>query len=261
MKLDPSAAIGIVAAFFFILVGIALEGGEIGSVIQFTAFLIVLGGGFGATLASFSMNEIKQLPSILKNAFFSSGHDTTSTIKILVELADKARREGLLVLEQRMKDVDDEFLKKGIQLVVDGNDAGIVRNILETELMNQSERHKLGASIFETLGGFLPTIGILGTVLGLVHALENLEDPSSMGPAIATAFIATLYGVGFANLIFLPLANKLKAQSTKELLSRELVIEGVLSIQAGSNPRVVEEKLHAFLAPKAREKVFETLRG
>lgn len=261
MRLDPITLAGVVFAFAAILVGISLEGGELGSVIQGTAFLIVLGGGLGATMASFSMDEIKQLPGILKSAFTEKSGSSTETIKLLVDLADKARREGLLVLEQKMKEVDDAFLKKGIQLVVDGNDATVVRNILETELANQADRHHVGASVFETMGGFLPTIGILGTVLGLIHALENLDDPSAMGPAIAVAFIATLYGVGFANLIFLPIANKLKRQSQRELLVRELVIEGVISIQAGSNPRVVEEKLHAFLAPSSREKVFETLRG
>ncbi len=161
MKADLSTAIGVAAAGAAILIGITLEGGSVGSVVEPTAFLIVVGGGLGVTLASFTMDELKGIPGVMKQVVFTSVQHPNESIKILVELADKARREGILVLEKRMKDIDDEFLKKGIQLVVDGNDASVVRTIMESEIENQMARHHVGASFFTTLGGFLPTIGIL----------------------------------------------------------------------------------------------------
>jgi len=174
---------------------------------------------------------------------------------MLVTFAERARREGLLSLEDQSKDIDDDFLKKGIQLAIDGTDPELVREIMQTGIAFLGTRHHHGANLFATMGGFAPTLGVIGTVAGLVHMLANLSDPGSMGPSIAAAFIATLYGVSSANLLFLPLANKLKHVSSEEVLVREIMTEGILSIQAGDNPRIVEEKLKAFLAPKARKAI------
>ncbi|MBA4385750.1 MAG: hypothetical protein C0410_13515 [Anaerolinea sp.] len=165
-------------------------------------------------------------------------------------MADKARREGLLALEEESKKIKDPFLQKGIMLVVDGVDPSQVRAILETNIENLEERHKKGAAAFAGAGGFAPTFGIIGTVMGLMNALKMLDDPEKLAEAIAGAFLATLWGLLFANLIFLPLGNKLKAKSQEEVHYRNLLTEGILALQAGENPRIVREKLNAFLAPK-----------
>jgi chemotaxis protein MotA len=175
----------------------------------------------------------------------------------MVALADKARRDGLLALEDDLAEVDDDFTKKGVQLVVDGTDSDLVRAILQSEVDGMAARHKTNAHLFATAGGFAPTLGIIGTVLSLVHVLENLSNPASLGHSIAGAFIATLYGVGSANLVFLPVANKLKELSAEELVYREMQLEAILSIQAGDNPRMLGEKLETFLAPSERAKQAE----
>jgi chemotaxis protein MotA len=175
----------------------------------------------------------------------------------MVHFADRARRDGLLALEDEAKSIEDPFLKRGIQMAIDGTDPEMVREVLETEVAALKDRHKVGAKFFGDMGAFAPTLGIIGTVLGLVHMLENLSDPSSMGPLIAGAFVATLWGVMSANLIWLPISNKLKRASAEEVAFKELVIEGVLSIQAGANPRAVGEKLKSFLPPKERDELDE----
>jgi chemotaxis protein MotA len=170
----------------------------------------------------------------------------------MVTLADKARRDGLLALEDDLAEVEDDFTRKGVQLVVDGTDSDLVRAILLSEIDGMAARHKANAHVFATAGGFAPTLGIIGTVLSLVHVLENLSSPATLGHSIAGAFIATLYGVGSANLVFLPVANKLKELAAEELVYREMQLEAILSIQAGDNPRMLGEKLETFLAPADR---------
>ncbi|MDR3709129.1 MAG: flagellar motor protein [Capsulimonadaceae bacterium] len=253
--MDLATIIGFFLAWGAFFGSIALEGGDPKAFLNVSAMVLVFGGTFGATIMSFPLDAIMKMPNILKNAVMGKTMDLGKTIQILVTFAERARREGLLALEEQARDIDDEFLKKGVQLAVDGTDPELVRAILETEIAYVEERHSLGASIFSTMGGFAPTLGVIGTVAGLVHMLSNLSDPGSMGPAIASAFIATLMGVSSANLVFLPLSNKLKQRSKVEILLREIMLEGILSIQAGDNPRVVEEKLKAFLDPVARKKV------
>ena len=175
----------------------------------------------------------------------------------LVELAQKARREGLLALEEDARNIDDPFLQKGLQLVVDGTEPEVVRAVLESEIAVWEEREKVGEQIFTAIGGFCPTMGIMGAVLGLMHALGQSDDPKKMAKAIAVAFVATLYGVGFANLVFLPLAGKLKVRVAEKRLLYELTLEGILAIQAGENPRLVAEKLSAYLPPSERAKFAE----
>jgi chemotaxis protein MotA len=230
--------------------------------LQLSAFFIVFGGTLGATIISYPWPVFKNILTVLKQAFFSKEMDPSSVIQTLVGFASKARREGLLGLEDEIANVDDAFLKKGIQLVVDGTDIELVRSILETDLTFLETRHKMGEGMFTTMGGFSPTLGIIGTVMGLVNALGQIETATKVAHSIAVAFIATFYGISFANLIFLPLGNKLKAKTADEVLIREVMIEGILSISAGDNPRIVEEKLKAFLSPKEQEtKAAETTAG
>lgn len=251
--MDLATIIGLLLAWGALVGALLMEGGDIQSLINLPAALLVFGGTLGAATMSFRMNQIAGLPGILANAFTEKNLDVADVIPLLVRLAEKARREGLLVLENDAQRMDDEFLQRGIRLAIDGTDPELLREILTTDIHFLQSRHKVGESIFTTLGGFAPTLGIIGTVMGLIHMLANLSDPGKMGPLIAGAFIATLYGVSSANLIFLPIGNKLKARSAEEVLLREVMVEGILSIQSGDNPRIVEEKLKAFLAPRLRE--------
>ncbi len=253
--MDFATVIGLLVAWGALVGSLLMEGGDVRALINIPAALLVFGGTLGAATISFRMNQIMGLPDVLKRAFDDSAHDPAEVIRLLVRFAERARREGMLVLEAEAKRVDDAFLQKGIRLAIDGTDPETVRDILETELHFLQSRHKTGESIFITLGGFAPTLGIIGTVMGLIHMLANLSDPGKMGPLIAGAFIATLYGVSSANLLFLPLANKLKARSQEEVAIREVMIEGILAIQAGDNPRMVDEKLKSFLAPRLRQTV------
>ena len=248
---------GIVLAIACILGGQALEGGHAGSLVQATAAIIVLGGTIGAVLVSFPMSDVKRGLGLGKLAFGDKKSDIGDIIKQVVELAGIARREGVLALEQRMAEIKDPFLKRSVGFLVDGVDAAIARDSLETEIHHEFESGGVAAKVWESAGGFAPTVGILGAVLGLIHVMENLADPSKLGGGIATAFVATVYGVGTANLFFLPIANKLKRKLGIEKERKTLIAEGVLSIQAGLNPRVLEEKLASYSghhAPKEGEK-------
>jgi len=251
--MDLATIIGFFLAWGAFFGSVLLEGGDIKAFANPSAIILVFGGTIGATTMSFSLAQMLKLPQITKNAFMGTTADLGKTISILVMFAERARREGLLALEDEARKIDDTFLQKGVQLAVDGTDPELVRAILQTEIAYVQERHASGANIYATMGGFAPTLGVIGTVAGLVHMLANLSDPGSMGPSIASAFIATLYGVSSANLLFIPLANKLKSRSASEILMRDIMLEGILSIQAGDNPRVVEEKLKAFLDPSQRK--------
>jgi chemotaxis protein MotA len=251
--LKANTAIGIVGAIGCLLLSVTMEGGNPAALINIPAFIIVIGGTSMATFASSSAEQMKRLPALYKKAFSGSDLDARGAIAKFVALADKARREGLLALEHELDDLPDDFSRKGVQLVIDGTDSDLVRSILQSELDGMSARHRANAKFFATAGGFAPTLGILGTVLSLVHVLENLSSPRTLGHAIAGAFLATLYGVGSANIIFLPVANKLKELSAEELHYRELLIEAVLSIQAGENPRILSDRLATFLAPGERK--------
>jgi chemotaxis protein MotA len=251
--MKASTAIGIGAAFCGLLFGALMEGSAIGAFFNVPAALIVLGGTFGATLASTSMEAMKRIPALYREAIRSEKPDLAGRVELLVSLADRARRDGLLALEGEIDQLDDEFTRKGLQLVVDGTEPELVVQVMENEIDGTSARHGEGRAVFEKAGGFAPTMGIIGTVMGLVHVLENLDAPNTLGPAISGAFIATLYGVASANVVFLPVANRLKHVSEAELKLRELTIEGVLAIQAGDNPRIVADKLMAFVPPQERE--------
>lgn len=250
--MKASTAIGIGAALCGLLVGTLMEGSSIGAFLNPAAALIVFGGTFGATLASTSMESVKRIPKLYRRSMSAEKQDLAGRVELLVSLAERARREGLLALEGSVDDLDDEFTRKGLQLVVDGTEPEVILQVLENEIDGASGRANADRAVFEKAGGFAPTMGIIGTVLGLVHVLENLNAPSTLGPAISGAFIATLYGVASANVIFLPVAAKLHHLADAETALRELTIEGLLAIQAGDNPRVVADKLQAFVPPEER---------
>lgn len=250
--MKANTAIGIVGATACLVFAVMMEGGNPASLINLPALLIVAGGTGMACFASTTLEGMEKIPALYKKAFGGSEVEPAAGITQMVALAEKARRDGLLALEDDLAAVDDAFTRTGIQLVVDGTDSDLVRTILQSETDGMSSRHRAGSGLFVTAGGFAPTLGILGTVISLVHVLENLSSPATLGHSIAGAFLATLYGVGSANLIFLPVANKLKELSSLELHYREMLLEAVLSIQAGDNPRMLREKLETFIGPVAR---------
>ena len=195
---------------------------------------------------------MKAIPQLYKKAIGGDTPDLNERAQLLVGLAERARREGLLALDDEVSKIDDEYVKKGLQLIVDGTDADMVAEVLEIETEAMSSRHSVAGKVFKDAGGFSPTIGIIGTVMGLIHVLENLDNPETLGPAISGAFIATLYGVAMANIIFLPTANRLAGLSKAEVELRTLTLEGILGIQAGDNPRILAEKLQSFIPPAMR---------
>ncbi|HWR83002.1 MAG TPA: MotA/TolQ/ExbB proton channel family protein, partial [Candidatus Deferrimicrobium sp.] len=215
--------------------------------------LIVLGGTLGATTITTSIQTVIQIPHYLKIAAFTRSRPFAVSIDAIVRLAEKARRHGILGLEEDLKRMADPFFRKAVQLVIDGTEAATLREILDTEIAYVEERHKRGIIFFQKAGGFAPTMGILGTVLALIHAFGNVSDASAMATRIASAFIATLWGVGLANLFFLPVSDKLRMRHDEEIAHRELIMEGILAIQAGENPRSVRTRLLAFIDPRHRQ--------
>jgi chemotaxis protein MotA len=250
--MKAATLIGIVIAIVGILLSAMMDGTSPAAFINIPALLIIMAGTGGATMASVGMDGMKRIPALYKLAFGGLELDLGGRVQLITSLAEQARREGLLALDAQLETIDDEFTRKGLQLVVDGTDPELVQATLEAEIDGMVARHASGAAPFEKAGGFAPTIGIIGTVMGLVHVLQNLAAPATLGPSISSAFIATLMGVGSANVIFLPIANRLKGMSTQEVELRTLTLEGILAVQAGENPRVVADKLNAFVPPDER---------
>lgn len=250
--MDLATVIGLLVAWGAIVAALLMEGGQLKDLLIPSALVIVVGGTLGATIVSFSLRQLMGLPAIIRNAFYARDTDLRDIIDLMVDFARIARKQGILVLEEAAGGIDNKFLRTGVQLVVDGVPSEMVREILETEIISLQERHKVGENIFSTMGGFAPTLGIIGTVMGLIHMLSSLDQPGKMGPAIASAFVATLYGVALANLVLLPISSKLKARTAEEIIAYDMMVEGILSIQAGDSPRMVEAKMLAFLPPKSR---------
>lgn len=250
--MDLATLLGIIIGSSLTVIAIAIEG-NLRMYWSLSSLLIVFGGTFASIMINFSMEQVLSVFPLLKVAFSKQANDSVKIIDTLVEFAETSRREGLLALEERAQAIDEPFLQKGIQLVVDGTDADLVRSILEIELVFLEERHKIGQRIFEQMGALSPAYGMIGTVIGLIAMLGQLDDPSKIGIGMAVALITTLYGAIASNLLFLPLAGKLRLKSDEEILMKQVMIEGILSIQAGENPRIVEEKLKAFLSPAERE--------
>ena len=250
--MDIATLLGFVSAFGLMLWAIA-SGAGLGAFVDFQSVLIVLGGTIGATLVSFPLGNVIGAGGVAKKAFMYKLIDPKEVIKQMADFSNRARREGILALEEAAGSVDNPFLKKGIQLAVDGEDPQAIENILDTEISYLKDRHKSGAEVFATMAALAPSMGLVGTLIGLVGMLKNMDDPSTIGPSMAVALITTFYGAVLANMVFGPIAGKLKNRSAEEVLIWELTREGVLAISAGDNPRMVEQRLNAFLAPKLRQ--------
>jgi chemotaxis protein MotA len=250
--MKASSAIGLAVAFLGLFLGPTMEGSNVFAIINPSAMLIVFCGTMGATIAGADFNAIKAIPKLYMLAFNAPVHDLNAKVSELVGYAESARRDGLLALDEVTQSIEDQFTKKGLQLVVDGTDPDLVADILEAEVAAMKKRHATMAQPFDKAGGYAPTMGIIGTVFGLIHVLAHLDAPATLGPSISAAFIATLLGVASANVVYLPIGTKLKGISGDEVHARKLVIEGILSIQAGDNPRVVHEKLITFVPPALR---------
>ena len=253
--MDLAPAIGIGAGFAVVIGANVMEGGNPMSLLQPPAMLLVFGTTILVSIAGGTMRDAKQIVASLVRAFTGKAEPAGTLIPQVVQLAERARREGLLALEDAVKSVDDEFLKKGVTMAVDGTDPEELREILECEVDAKRAADKQAAKFFADAGAYAPTIGIIGTVMGLVHVLENLAQPSELGHLIAAAFVATLWGVTSANVIFLPLGNRLKRLGELEANRMEVTIEGVAAIQAGSNPRAVAQKLRALLPGDSESEV------
>ncbi len=249
--MDLSTIIGVVVALVIVFVVQILEGGHPASIILIPSMLLVFGGAFMAAMAGGVMKDALGAGKQLQKAFLAKVTPPNQLVDEVVKLAERARREGLLALEDAVKTVEHPFLKRGLQLAIDGTDPEELHDILHAEIAAKKKADKAGMKIFENMGGYAPTVGIVGTVMGLVHVLENLDKPETLGHSIAAAFVATLWGVLSANLIFLPVAARLTRLSGIEAEEMELVIDGVLAIQAGSNPRLVAQKLRSLLPPDA----------
>ncbi|MDD3352773.1 flagellar motor protein [Zoogloea sp.] len=244
--MDSISLVGITLAIAAILVGQILEGGHVSSLLQPTAFMIVIGGTLGAVMLQSSMKVFRLGMQMFRWVFVPPVLDHQALIDQVVQWSHVARKEGLLSLENQIPSIEDPFIRKGLQLLVDGVEPERLREVLEVEIDTWESQMKQGARVWEAAGGYAPTIGILGAVMGLIHVMENLSDPSKLGAGIAVAFVATIYGVGFANLIFLPVAKKLLAVIGSLVSMREMLLDGLVGIANGDNPRIIEGRLQGY---------------
>jgi chemotaxis protein MotA len=252
--MDILSILGIVLSVVAIIGGQYLEGGHLSSIMQFTAFLIVMGGTLGAVMLNYPMPIFMKALSSIGMVFGNVHVDMKGIIAKIVELSNISRKQGLLALEGQIKTIQDPLMAKGVQLVVDGTEPPKIREILEVEVGIFEEEYLLAGKVYESLGGYAPTVGIIGAVLGLIHVMENLADPSKLGSGIAVAFVATVYGVGAANLFFLPMGGKIKMKAKELVMGKLMVIEGLISVAQGENPRMIEEKLSGFLPTSEKKK-------
>lgn len=248
--MDPATLVGIALALGALLTTMILEGSSPMAIILIPPLILVFGGTFGAAIAGSAMSDLKKVGGWFKQALMPPKvPPVADRIQTLVGLAEKARKEGLLALEAQVKDIEDPFLKRGLQMGIDGTDPEELRAVLEGEISAKKGEDKVAAKFFTGMGGYSPTIGIIGTVVGLIHVLENLSDPASLGPLIAGAFVATLWGVLSANMFWLPMAAKIARISELQAAQMELLVEGITEIQAGTSPRAVRQKLNALVPP------------
>jgi chemotaxis protein MotA len=250
--MDIASVIGVIGAFSMVVMSILTGGGTISSVVDLASFLMVVIGSYFALLLSYPLAEGLGIWSIIARCFRVPVFNESGIIKNLMAFSEKARREGLLALEDELEDLDDEFMKKGLRLVVDGTDQGIIRDLLELELDQMQARHANKHNLINQWGALAPGLGMLGTVVGLIGMLQNLEDKAAIGPNMALALVTTFYGSLLANLLMIPFVAKLRGHDARETVAKEMVIEGVLSIQAGDNTRILAMKLLAYLNPKDR---------
>ncbi|MBM7701185.1 flagellar motor protein MotP [Metabacillus iocasae] len=260
-KFDVLTPIGLIIGMVMVIFGIVSSGGLAGfmAFVSISSLLIVIGGVLGALFISFPMSDLKSVFKVGRQAFHTDEQDLKGLIETFVSLAEKARREGLLALEAEMEAIEDPFIKKGVLLAIDGVEPEVINDIMTAEIIAMEDRHAKGRNIFEKAAEFAPAWGMIGTLIGLVLMLKNLNDPSTLGPNMAIALLTTLYGSLMANLFFQPTAAKLAIKSEKEVFLKQIVIEGVIGVQGGQNPKILEEKLSAFLPINERiaEKVVE----
>jgi chemotaxis protein MotA len=253
--MDISSLIGVIGAFGMIVFSVIVGGGQLSSILDFPSFLMVVLGSYFALLLSTTLSSGLGIFNIISRTFQIPVFNEQSIITKLMAFSDKARREGLLALEDELEDLDDEFMKKGLRLVVDGTDAAIVRDLMELEMIQMQGRHADKIGLINQWGALAPGLGMLGTVIGLIGMLQNLDDKAAIGPNMALALVTTFYGSCVANLLMIPFSAKLRMHDSKESMSKEMVIEGVLSIQAGDNTRILAMKLLAYLDPTSRKAV------
>jgi chemotaxis protein MotA len=252
-KLDRLTPMAIGGALVMVLLSMILDGASPMALIKPAPLILVFGGTFAVAAAGLMKKDLKTIKLVIKQALGVPESDPDEDIAHLVRLAEIARRDGLLALEKAAGTIDDPFLARGVQMTVDGVDSEEMYEILESEITAIRERHKVGAKFFADMGGFAPTLGIIGTVIGLIHVLANLSDPNAVGPAIGSAFTATLWGVLTANALWLPIANKLRRASELEVHSKRMIVDGLLAVQAGSSPRMVETRLRAYVSAAGRK--------
>jgi chemotaxis protein MotA len=245
--MDRLSLIGLIIGIFAIVGGQVLEGGSVRSLLQVTAFLIVIGGTLGAVLLQSTFSNFLGGIKMLRWVVMPPAENLEQLVKTMVNWSNTARRGGLLALETPLMSEKDPFVKRALQMLVDGAEPEAIRHTMELEITAYEEKLRASSKIWESAGGYAPTIGIIGAVMGLIHVMENLTDPAKLGAGIAVAFVATIYGVGSANLIFLPISNKLKYVISTEANRRDMVVEGLVAIAHGENPRIIESKLRGFL--------------
>ncbi|WP_117170614.1 flagellar motor protein MotP [Paraliobacillus sediminis] len=255
-KRDILTPIGITLGFMMIIFGIISSGGTSGfvSFIQVASIIIVLGGLVAALLINFNLDQIKLTGSVLKETFNRNEQNLGDLIQLFERLSERARREGLLALENELESVDDPFIKKGVLLAIDGIEPEVINDIMNAEITAMEDRHLKGRIILEKAGEYAPAWGMIGTLIGLVLMLNNLTDPTTLGPNMAVALLTTFYGSVLANLVFIPMAGKLEIKTDEEIFMKQIVIEGVIGVQSGQNPRILKEKLSAFLSENMKKK-------
>lgn len=245
--MDIFGIVGIIVGVSFILTAQAMEGGNAGQLMQLTAAMIVFGGTTGAVISSFPVADLKNAVSLLKDVVMPPKVDFDALIVELVGFATKARKEGVIILEKEAKNASDKLLTLGLEAVSDGADPSLVQGMMENQITQLEEKVNRGAKVWESAGGYSPTLGIIGAVLGLIQVMQNLSDPSKLGAGIAVAFVATIYGLFIANLVLLPFASRIKFNYQKIFTAKEIMVEGVLAIQAGESPALIERKLQSFI--------------
>ena len=249
--MDIATLIGIILGLGCTVISIMLSGDD-GSFMHIPSVFIVFGGGFASVLISYRLSEIIKIFKVVGHAFKNNASAAPETIALMVKLSEKTRREGLLSIEPELEEMKDPFIKQSLQLVVDGIESDTIRDFMDMEIENMQTRHSKGQSLFKTFGTLFPAWGMIGTLIGLINLLKGLDDPATIGPAMSVALITTFYGSVLANFICIPIANKLKLKSDEEIHLKEMIAEAVISIQAGENPKMLEQKLRVFLTPEEK---------
>ncbi len=251
--MDIASVIGLILGVMLLVASILIaEGASFGAFIDYPSLMVVVGGAFAAVLMAFPLKNMLALGNVVRTVFLNKQHSIPELIELIVSLAETARRDGLLALESKLQDIDNPFVVLGIQMSVDGTPQEVIDDIMRTEMDAVATRHASGKALLDQLGRFAPAFGMIGTLMGLIIMLGNMDDPSSIGSGMAVALITTLYGAIFSNLLCLPFAEKLGFLNKQEMLAMEIVVRGVMGIQSGDNPRVIAQKLQTFIPPKQR---------